>query len=137
MKRSKEETVSENAGLERVVRGRTGEQVAASFLVDRGYRVLAKNQRTPLGELDLVCRNTSQVIVVEVKARSGDEYGSALEAIGPRKARRLRAAAMWWLSDKGLLPCSLRFDAVVVALDGFGLPRSLEHVKDILGEGGC
>jgi putative endonuclease len=123
-------------GLERAVRGRTGEQVAASFLEERGYRVLAKNQRTPLGELDLVCRTSSQVVVVEVKARSGDEYGSALEAIGPRKARRLRAAAMWWLSERALLPCSLRFDAVLVALDGFGLPCSLEHVKDILGEGG-
>ena len=121
-------------GLERVVRGRTGEQVAASFLTERGYRVLAKNQRTPLGELDLVCRNSSQIVVVEVKARSSDGYGSALEAIGPRKARRLRAAAIWRLSDRGLLPCSVRFDAVVVALDGCGLPCSLEHVKDILGE---
>ncbi len=121
-------------GLERVVRGRTGEQVAASFLAERGYRVLAKNQRTPVGEIDLVCRTPSQVIVVEVKARSGGEYGSALEAIGPRKARRLRAAAMWWLSERGLLPCSVRFDAVLVALDTFGLPCFLEHVKDILGE---
>ena len=123
------------SGFERAARGRTGEQAAASFLEDRGYRVLAKNQRTPLGELDLVCGTASQVVVVEVKARSGDEYGSALEAIGPRKARRLRAAAMWWLCDKELMPCSVRFDAVVVALDGFGLPSSLEHVKDILGEG--
>ena len=85
-------------GLERAVRGRTGEQVAASFLTERGYLVMAKNQRTPLGELDLVCRTSSHVVVVEVKARSGDEYGSGLEAIGPRKARRLRAAAVWWLS---------------------------------------
>jgi putative endonuclease len=121
--------------LDRMVRGRTGEQVAATFLSDRGYRVLARNQRTPLGELDIVCRAASQIVVVEVKARSGEEFGTGLEAIGPRKARRLRAAAMWWLSEQGLLPCSLRFDAVLVALDGFGLPRSLQHVKDILGEG--
>jgi putative endonuclease len=123
------------AGMERAVRGRTGEQLAATFLAERGYRVMAKNQHTPLGELDLVCRDSGQVVVVEVKARSGDGYGSALEAIGPRKARRLRAAAIWWLSDKGLLPCSLRFDAVLVALDGFGLPCTLQHIKDILGEG--
>ncbi len=127
--------MSDTVGLERAARGRTGEQLAASFLAERGYRVLARNQRTPLGELDLVCRTQSQVVVVEVKARSGDEYGTALESIGPRKARRLRAAAIWWLSDRGMLPCALRFDAVVVALDGSGAPRSLEHVKDILGEG--
>lgn len=127
--------MNDGVGLERAARGRTGEQVAASFLAERGYRVLAKNQRTPLGELDLVCRTAAQVVVVEVKARSGDAYGSALESIGPRKARRLRAAAMWWLSEQGLLPCLLRFDAVLIALDGFGAPCSLEHVKDILGEG--
>ena len=129
--------MGDDPGRERIARGRTGEHLAASFLTERGYRVLARNQRTPLGELDLVCRSPSEVVVVEVKARSSDGYGTGLEAIGPRKARRLRAAAMWWLSERELLPCSLRFDAVVVALDGSGLPCSLEHVKDILGEGGC
>ncbi len=123
-----------HSSTDRMVRGRTGEQVAASFLSDRGYRVLARNQRTPLGELDLVCSSSAEIVVVEVKARSGDEFGTGLEAIGPRKARRLRAAAMWWLSERGLLPCRLRFDAVVVALDVWGLPCRLEHVKDILGE---
>lgn len=126
--------MSDSVGHDRVMRGRTGEQVAASFLIDRGYRVLAKNQRTPMGELDLVCRTEEGVVVVEVKARSGDQCGSALEAIGPRKARRLRASAIWWLSEQGFLPCTLRFDAVLVALDAQGLPRTLEHVKDILAE---
>lgn len=95
--------------------------------------MLARNQRTPLGELDLICRKGSEVVVVEVKARSGGAYGTALEAIGWRKARRMRGAAAWWLSDRGWFPCPVRFDAVVVALDGHGLPCSLHHVKDVLG----
>ncbi len=95
--------------------------------------MLAMNQRTPVGELDLICRKSSAVVIVEVKARGSQEYGTGLEAIGPRKARRLRAAAMWWLSERGLLPCQLRFDAVIVALDAVGAPCSLEHVKDVLG----
>jgi putative endonuclease len=130
----KEEAVTNDtrAGLERVARGRTGEQAAATFLADRGYRVVAKNQRTPLGELDLICRCPTHVVVVEVKARSGGQFGDGLEAIGPRKARRLRAAAMWWLSEAGWLPCPLRFDAVVVSLDSSGLPCILEHFKDVL-----
>lgn len=94
--------------------------------------MLARNQRTPLGEIDLVCRTLSEVVIVEVKARSGEEYGEAIEAIGPRKARRLRAAAAWWLSDRGLFPCPIRFDAVVVVLDGQGSPRSVHHLKNIL-----
>ena len=107
--------------------------MAASFLAERGYRVLAKNQRTPLGELDLVCRDQAEIVVVEVKSRSGDAFGTALEAIGPLKARRLRGAAVWWLSAHGLFPCPVRFDAVVVDLDGQGMPCCLQHVKDLMG----
>lgn len=95
--------------------------------------MVAKNQRTPLGELDLICRQGAEIVVVEVKARCGEAYGTALEAIGPRKARRLRAAAAWWLSDRELFPCAVRFDVVVVALDGQGLPRSVQHLRDVLG----
>ena len=94
--------------------------------------MLARNQRTPLGELDLICRSLAEVVIVEVKARTAAEFGEAIEAIGPRKARRLRAAAAWWLSDRGLFPCPVRFDAVVVDLDSRGLPRSLHHLKNIL-----
>jgi putative endonuclease len=118
--------------LSRTAKGRTGEQLAAFFLTERGYVVLASNQRTPLGELDLICRSTAEVVIVEVKARAGEEYGEAIEAIGPRKARRLRAAAAWWLSARGLFPCPIRFDAVVVVIDSQGLPRSLHHLKNIL-----
>ena len=108
--------------------------MAASFLSQRGYRVLAKNQRTPVGELDLVCVDGRDLVVVEVKARASNEYGSALESIGPRKGARLRGAALWWLSDQGLLPCRVRFDAVVVDLDSQGLPRTVQHLKDVLGD---
>lgn len=100
---------------------------------ERGYRVLARNQRTPLGELDIICQSLSEVVIVEVKARSSAEYGEALESIGPVKARRLRAAAAWWLSDNGLFPCAVRFDVVTVALDGLGCPQSVHHLKNVLG----
>lgn len=121
------------ASIDLIARGRMGEQMAASFLTDRGYHVLARNQHTPLGEIDLICRDRLEVVIVEVKARSGEAYGSALEAIGPLKTRRLRGAAAWWLSSQGLFPCPMRFDAVVVDLDGQGLPCCIQHVKDLLG----
>lgn len=118
--------------VDRAARGRAGEQAAAAFLARRGYIELGRNQRTPMGEIDLICRYSSGIVVVEVKARSSQEYGGGLEAIGPRKARRLRAAAVWWLADRGLFPCPLRFDAVVVVLDGGGRPLSLRHLPDVL-----
>ena len=109
-----------------------GEQTAAFFLSEHGYRVLARNQRTPLGELDIVCRSLSEVVIVEVKARTTNEYGDPLESVSPRKASRLRAAAVWWLSDRGMFPCAVRFDVVTVSLDGNGCPRSVHHLKNVL-----
>jgi putative endonuclease len=114
-----------------------GEQFAAAYLASRGYRVIAANQRTPYGELDLVCARGSLVVIVEVKARAGDRYGSGLEAIGTHKARRLRTAALWWLAESGRLPCPVRFDAVVVGLGADGRPCSLRHIPDVLAEGGA
>jgi len=118
--------------VDRTARGRTGEHIAAAFLAERGYQVLARNARTPLGELDLVCADGVEMVIVEVKARGSEDFGDALEAIGPRKAARLRGAALWWLASQARLPCRIRFDAVVVALDGEGLPRSLRHLRDVL-----
>jgi putative endonuclease len=98
--------------------------------------VIATNQYTPLGELDLVCRLGREVVIVEVKARTGDGFGTGLEAIGPRKVQRLRASAMWWLSGRGWLPCRIRFDAVVVGLDAEGTPRTVLHIPDLVAEEG-
>ncbi len=120
---------------DRVARGRAGEEVAALHLSWRGYTILARNQRTPMGELDLICRAGRQIVVVEVKARGSDRYGAALEAVDLRKTARIRAAAVCWLADKGLFPCQVRFDAVVVGLDREGLPCTLEHIRDLYGEG--
>lgn len=108
-----------------------GEQAAVVFLSGRGYTVVATNQRTPLGELDIVCRHASEIVIVEVKARSSSRFGEALESVGPRKARRLRAAAVWWLTDKGLLPCPLRFDVVTVVLDDRGRPVRVRHLENV------
>jgi putative endonuclease len=95
--------------------------------------VLGRNQRTPMGELDIVCQEGAEVVVVEVKSRCGQTFGTGLEAIGPRKAARMRGAALWWLAERGRLPCRIRFDAVEVSLDWQGLPQSLRHEKDVLG----
>jgi putative endonuclease len=114
--------------------GRTGEELAVAYLADRGYSILARNQRTPLGELDVVCGHGDSIIVVEVKSRSSNRFGEGLEAIDPGKARRLRAAAAWWLADRHVSHRPVRFDAVIVSL-GKGEPQSLKHVKSIIGLG--
>ena len=82
----------------------------------RGYRILAANARAGGYELDLVVRRGRTVVVCEVKARSGMEFGGPLEAIGPEKARRVRRAAEAWLARRPeLANLDVRFDAVAVS----------------------
>jgi putative endonuclease len=81
----------------------------------RGYLILDANAWVGGYELDLVVRRGRTVVVCEVKARSGPEYGDPLEAVGPEKARRVRRAAEAWLARRPeLAGLDVRLEAVAV-----------------------
>jgi putative endonuclease len=73
--------------------GRAGERAAADLLRSRGYQVVGAGFLARRGELDLVCRRGKELVVVEVKTRTSDAFGTPLEAVGQRKRRALMAAA--------------------------------------------
>jgi putative endonuclease len=77
----------------RVELGRAGERAAADLLRKRGYEVVGSGFQARRGELDLVCRRGKELVVVEVKTRTDDSFGTPLEAVGPRKRRALMSAA--------------------------------------------
>lgn len=121
--------------LSTVARGRQAEGAAGAYLRSHGWEIVAQNHHTPVGELDLVCMDGRTLVFVEVKARSGSFFGEALEAVGPRKERRLRAAAAWWMAERGRATHDVRFDVIVVMLEDDGSLRSLAHLRDVLGSG--
>ena len=73
--------------------GRAGEKAAADLLRSRGYRVVGAGFLARRGELDLICRRGSELVVVEVKTRTDGSFGTPLEAVGLRKRRALMSAA--------------------------------------------
>jgi putative endonuclease len=77
----------------RIELGRSGERAAADLLKKRGYEVVGAGFTARRGELDLVCRRGSELVVVEVKTRTSDAFGTPLEAVGQRKRKALMAAA--------------------------------------------
>jgi putative endonuclease len=79
--------------------GRLGEDAAARYLVERGYRIVARNVRADRVELDLIARRGPLLVFVEVKTRRGTDPGRAAEAVDPRKQRRLRHGAQAWLAS--------------------------------------
>ena len=94
-------------------RGHRGEWWAACALMLKGYRIVARRYRTPMGEIDLIARRGDLVAIVEVKVRP--TLTLAMEAIAAQSERRIEAAADLWLArqrDFGRL--SVRFDMVAV-----------------------
>ena len=94
--------------------GRFGEAAAARWYRRAGYRILDRNWRCREGELDLVVARGSEVVFVEVKARSGGFYGTGAEAVDHRKQRRLRRLAVRWLEASVRGYAEVRFDVVEV-----------------------
>ncbi len=95
--------------------GRDGEDAAAAYLTSLGFRILRRNVRGPAGEIDIVARDGTTLVFVEVKARRSHGFGPALGAVDLRKRKRLRAAAADYLQF--VAPdAKARFD--VLAIDG-------------------
>ncbi|WAP67539.1 YraN family protein [Jiella pelagia] len=120
----KAETGAAKAKRRHLGRGHRGEWLAAWALRLKGYRILAKQYRTKLGEIDIVARRGDLVAIVEVKARP--TLLAAMDAVGPYAQRRIEGAADLWLAkQKDYARLSIRFDIVAV------LPRRWPvHVKD-------
>jgi len=116
---------------ERLNLGRWGEEEAAIFLRRLGMKILARNLRTPVGEIDLVARHGRLLVFVEVKTRRSDAFGAPQEAVGAFKQRQILRAAQWYLGEgkgRGLQP---RFDVVAVHASPQG--AVIEHFPDAFG----
>ena len=114
--------------------GRWGEQLAAAFLQQRGYRLVAANARTPYGELDLVTCQDEVTVFVEVKTRSSTRFGLPEEAVTAQKRAHLLAAAQAFLESHPDLPRDWRVDVLAILNGGRGRPPEIIHFENAVNE---
>lgn len=94
--------------------GRQGEELAAAYLVDKGYKVLVRNWRCRYGEIDLVAMDGKTMVFIEVKTRQTVRLGLPAEAVDTRKQKRLRSLARRYIHETGQTAAAYRFDVVAV-----------------------
>jgi len=111
--------------------GRQGEEIAAGFLVDKGYRLIQRNWHTQVGELDLIMEEGDTLVFVEVRTRRGKSFGSPEESITPAKQTRLIELAQTYLQETNEFSRPWRIDVVGVLL-GPGLPQ-INHIENAVG----
>ena len=114
--------------------GRRAEDLVAARLVAAGWRIVERNARTRLGEIDIVALDGRTLVFVEVKAgRAGSDHGPERPAlaVGPRKQLRLRRVATAWMATRRDGPpyAEIRFDVVGVSFDRAGMNLAVEHIR--------
>jgi len=116
---------------QRQILGREGERIAENYLKEKGYRLVERNYRCPMGELDLIALDRRVIVFIEVKTRSDFRFGVPTESVHPRKQRKMIQAALYFLSRHRLHHREARFDVVGVSL-AKGRPE-VEHVQNAFG----
>ena len=94
--------------------GKRGEDLACAELEKRGYVIVDRRFRTRCGELDIVARDGGVLVFVEVKARSGSNFGTPFESVTCKKRQRLSQMAASYLFIRRLAGVACRFDVVAV-----------------------
>jgi putative endonuclease len=110
--------------------GRRGEDIAARHLVVAGLEVVERNWRCSQGEIDIVAREGTELVFVEVKTRSSVAYGHPLEAITPTKLARLRRLAGAWCEAHPEQRGQVRIDAIAVIAPATA-PARVEHLRGV------
>ena len=96
--------------------GKIGENVAVDFLETQGYKILQRNFRNKLGEVDIIAKDRDTICFIEVKTRTTDAFGSPLESVTVAKQRKIIYLAMSYLKSQERDEANVRFDVVSVIL---------------------
>lgn len=99
-------------------------------LQDQGLRILARDWRSRLGQIDIVAEDGATLVLVEVKARRGTAFGLPQEAVDARKQRKLRTLLEVYRSQTHRREQPCRIDVVALLLDDKLGVTKVEHIKD-------
>lgn len=113
----------------RLALGAWGEEQAAEYLRLQGMKILQRNYRTPVGEIDIIAKNKKFLVFVEVKTRRGVAFGSPQEAVGERKQRQIIRTCQWYLQEHKCGKLQPRFDVAAVLSEKDGTAQ-ITYLED-------
>lgn len=106
--------------------GNLGENLAKEYLIKNNFKILEKNYRTRVGEIDLIVEKDSSVIFVEVKSRNSLNYGYPCEAVNYKKQNKIISTAKYYILSNKLNDFNFRFDIIEVYLKN----NNINHIEN-------
>ena len=114
--------------------GRVGENIAKKYLQDLGYELITTNFRTKKGEIDIICRKSKDLVLVEVKSLRTTNFGSGEERISKTKQKKLIKTTYQFLGHRPEFESlGIRFDVIVVNFVKY--PAQISHYQGAFWEG--
>ena len=114
--------------------GRWGEDAAARFLETKGARIVARNVRTPYGEIDLIASRGESLAFVEVKTRTGMQFGFPEQGVTAKKLEHMTAAALFFITEHTeWSDCAWQLDVIAIQSPGVGGKVEITHFENITG----
>ncbi len=110
--------------------GRFGEQLAADYIVSKGYKIIGRNVYTNHGEIDLIAEKGDEILFIEVKTRTSEDFGYPEEAVGARKISALMRAAKHYLNQRRV-DKFWRFDVLAIELDKINRRAKIKWFKEV------
>lgn len=113
------------------VLGRHGENIALNYFSGLGYKVLERNYKCRIGEVDIIAQKDSSLIFIEVKTRTSLSYGHPVESVSEHKIKKIKDVAGFFMANNNnLYPnFDVRFDVVSIIINR-GSGFKLEHIEN-------
>lgn len=108
--------------------GKLGEEAAAAYLRQNGFRILARNWSTRLGEIDIIAKKNQTFVFVEVRTTRGIRYGDGFQSVNRRKQQKVRRVALQYIQRQQLGDRPVRFDVISVRIDCNNQVQQLDHI---------
>ena len=113
--------------MQKNIFGKKGEIIAVNYLKKQGYKILETNYKNKVGEIDIIAKDGSYLVFIEVKTRTSSMFGDPLEVIDEQKQYKIRQVATMYLMKTNQLETPVRFDAIAILGDE---DHEIRHIKD-------
>ena len=123
-------------GIRNKITGQCGEDAATDFLKKNKYKIIKRNYKNKIGEIDIIAQKGEDLVFAEVKTRSSEQFGTPAEAVTYYKKQKIVNTARWYLAQTPT-DLNIRFDIIEVYgvfADGFFKVENINHLKQVFLE---
>jgi len=111
--------------------GKSGEEIATQYLKrEKGYTIIERNFRCKQGEIDIIAIDREEIVFIEVKTRSNQNYGRASEAVNQQKRKHLIKAIQYYIYKRNLEESFIRMDIVEIYMKNKRV--TINHIKQAI-----